>query len=126
MDVNTEKTVILHVCVQEKPSPTTREEASSVWKYKCPHLNCGFQFLTKHGLKVHEGRCEWCHEFKVEAVVGHRGPVVVRQYKIRWEGYAYTSEYDTYKSRSNIHPELIREYDLENHVYVHKWRQRQV
>lgn len=122
MDVNTEKTFILHVCAQEKPSPTTRQEVSSVYKCKCPHLNFGFQFLTKHGIKVHEGRCEWCHEFKVEAIVGHRGPVVVRQYKIRWEGC--TNEYDTHKSRSNIHPELIREYELENHVYVFNWCHR--
>ena len=65
---------------------------------------------------VHAGRCEWRHEFEVDKIVGHRGPVVVRQFKIGWRGY--NSEYDTFEPRSNIHPELIKDYEMENQVYA--------
>ena len=87
MQVNIEKTVALHVRAQDQVSPTSSSQAKSICKYRCPHLNCGFQFLTQHGMKVHAGRCEWKDEFEVEAIVGHRGPTVARQYKIRWKGY---------------------------------------
>lgn len=48
----------------------------------------------------------------LETIVGHRGPTVVRQYKIRWKGYG--SEFDTYtyKPRINVHPELIKDYEV--------------
>ena len=83
MKVSIEKTVMMHE--QENPSPTSREEAVGVCKFQCPHLNCGFRFMTKHGLNVHTGKCEWRNGYEVEKIVGHRGPVVVRQYKIRWK-----------------------------------------
>ena len=54
--------------------------------------------------------------------MGHRGPIVSRQYKIRWKGY--DSNYDTYEPQGNIHPELIKDYELANDVYVHRWRFR--
>ena len=51
-----------------------------------------------------------------------RGPLTARQYNIRWKDY--TEEYDTWEPRSNIHPELIRDYEIENNVYEHEWRFR--
>ena len=39
------------------------------------------------------GKTEWKGEFEVERILSHRGPVVARQYKIRWKGY--TQKYDT-------------------------------
>ena len=73
-------------------------------------------------MKVHAGRCEWRDEFEVEAIVGHRGPIVTRQYKIKWKGYS--SEFDTFEPRGNVHPELIRDYELATGVYVHNWKFR--
>ena len=99
--------------------PTSSSEAKSICKYHCPHLNCGFQFLTQHGMK---GRCEWKDEFEVEAIVGHRGPTVARQYKIRWKGYG--PEYDTFERKNNVHPELITDYEKAKGVYVYDWRFR--
>ena len=122
MKVNAEKTVALHVRVQDETSPTSPDEAKAVCKFRCPHLNCGYQFLTKHGMLVHAGRCEWKNEFEVDSIVGHRGPIVVRKYKVRWKGYS--ADYDTFEPRDNIHPDLIKEYEVENNVYVHGWKFR--
>ena len=122
MQVNIEKTKALHVRTQDKTTPTSRAEAMAVCKFRCPHLNCGFQFVSKRGMKIHAGRCEWRNEYEVEAIVGHRGPTVVRQYLIRWK--CYDSEYDTFEPRSNVHPDLIKEYELDKGVYIHDWRFR--
>ena len=122
MKANIEKTVALHVRAQDQVSPTSPSEAKSICKYRCPHLNCGFQFLTQHGLKVHAGQCKWKDEFEVEEIVGHRGPTVARQYKIRWKGYG--PDYDTFERRNNVHPELISEYEKAKGVYVYDWRFR--
>ena len=78
-------------------------------------------------MRIHASRCEWRNEFEVEAIVGHRGPTVTRQYLIRWEGYRctlYGEEYDTYEPRSNVYPDLIKDYEMEKGVYVHGWRFR--
>ena len=122
MVINVDKTKVLHVRKQDPTTPTTSHEASKVCKFKCPHLNCGFKFLTMHGMKVHAGSCKWKNEFVVEAIVDHRGPVISRQYKIRWKGFS--SDYDTFEPRGNIHPDLIREYELDNDVYAHGWKFR--
>ena len=74
MQVNTEKTKSMHVREQDKTSPTTHDETTWICKFHCPHLNFGFRFLTKHGIKVH--------------------------------------------------PELIKDYELSNVVYVHDWKCR--
>ena len=55
-------------------------------------------------------------------IVGHRGPTIARQYKIRWKGYP--CEYDTFEPRTHIHPELIKDHELEKGVYVHSWKFR--
>ena len=95
---------------QDAITPTTPEEAAGQCKCKftCPHLNCGFRFLTNAGLRIHMSRCPWKDEFKVDGIVGHRGAVVSRQYKVRWKDYS--QEFDTWEPRGNLHPELIKEY----------------
>ena len=122
MLLNADKTVVMHVRSQEEISPMTNGEAREMCKFTCPHLNCGFKFATKTGMLIHAGGCEWKDEFEVEHIAGHRGPITARQYLIHWKNYS--EEYDTWEPRSNIHPELIREYELENEVYAHEWRFR--
>ena len=87
MKVKIRKTKVLHVRSQDPVSETTKEEASAVSKFVCPHLNCGFRFFTKRGMLAHAGRCEWRNEFEVERILACRGPMHARQYKIRWKGY---------------------------------------
>ena len=58
MKVKIVKTKILHVHSQEPVFDTSSEEASKVYNFVCPHLNCDYHFLTKRGMLVHAGRCE--------------------------------------------------------------------
>ena len=74
------------------------------------------------GLRVHMGRCPWKDEYEVEKLVDHRGAVVSRQYKVRWKNYS--PDFDTWEPRSNIHPSLIKEYEVSNNDYVFSWRFR--
>ena len=62
MTLSTDKTKTLHFTVQDPVSPTTPEEAATQCKFTCPHLNCGFKFLSKSGLHTHMVRCEWKDE----------------------------------------------------------------
>ena len=78
--------------------------------------------MTSAGLRVHMGRCPWKDEFEVDRIVGHRGAVVARQYKVRWKDYS--EEYDTWEPRGNIHPDLIKEYEVANGVYDFSWNFR--
>ena len=122
MILNKEKTVAMHVREQDAITPTTPEEAKDVCKYTCPHLNCGFKFTSLAGLRVHMGRCSWKDEYEVDKIVGHRGAMVSRQYKVRWKDYS--SDFDTWEPRSNLHPSLIKEYEVSNNVYDFTWRFR--
>ena len=72
----------------------TQEEALSVCKFTCPYLNRGFRFRTKAGIKIHAGTCEWRNEYEVDHIAEHRGPIVARQYRIRWKNYA--PKYETW------------------------------
>lgn len=85
----------------------------------CPHLKCGHKFTTKSGMLIHAGKCEWKDEFEVDFITNHRGPVTSRQYQVRWKNYS--SDFEIWKSRGNLHPKLIRDYELTNNVYVHEW-----
>ena len=68
------------------------------------------------------GRCSWKDEYEVDKIVGHRGAMVSRQYKVRWKDYS--SDFDTWEPRSNLHPSLIKEYEVSNNVYDFTWRFR--
>ena len=71
---------------------------------------------------THAGRCEWENEFEVESIIDHRGPIVARQYRIRWKDYS--PKFDTWEPRGNIQPELIHDYEVAHGVYAQGWRHR--
>ena len=122
MLLNTDKTEVMNIRNQDEVTPLLKEEALDACKFICPHLNCGFKFFTKAGMKIHAGTCDWKEEFEVDHILDHRGPVTARQYLIRWKDYS--PKYDTWEPRNNIHHELIREYELANGAYIHEWRFR--
>ena len=86
MKVDIRKPKTLHVQQQEEVSRTTDEWARRMYKFECPHLNCNVKFFTKNGMQIHAGRCEWRNEFKVDKIVGAKGPVTAHKYKIGWMG----------------------------------------
>ena len=87
MKVKIVKTKVLHVRPQDPVTETTSSEASKVCKFTCPHLNCGFRFLTKRGMLTHAGRCEWSKEYEVERILACKGPLCARKYLVRWKNY---------------------------------------
>ena len=117
MKVKIVKTKVLHVRPQDPVTETTSSEASKVCKFTCPHLNCGFRFLTKRGMLTHAGRCEWSKEYEVERILACKGPLCARKYLIRWKNYQ--QEDDTWEPRTNLHPVAIKEFELENSLYDH-------
>ena len=116
MTVNMVKTKSLHVRQQEEVTKTTQEEAQAKCKFKYPHPGCNHVFLTKRGLQVHEGRCQWKNEFVVKKILSHKGPVTARMYLVRWQGYS--SQEDSWIPRSNLHPETIKNYEMSAGAYV--------
>ena len=72
MDVNIPKTKSLHVRQQEEVSKTTQNEARVKCKFGSPHPGCNHVFLTKRGLNIHAGRCQWKNEFEVEKILSHK------------------------------------------------------
>ena len=83
MKISIPKTKSLHVHKQDPVTPTTHEEAKATCKFKCPHPGCNHTFLTKRGLSIHAGRCQWQNEFVIEKILEHKGDLVKRQFKIR-------------------------------------------
>ena len=116
MVVKIDKTKVLHVRPQDPVTVTTSNEATKVCKFVCPHLNCGFHFLTKRGMLVHAGRCEWNQEFEVERILTCKGPLCARKYRIRWKHYDDEKD-DTWEPRTNVHPAVIKEFEVENDLY---------
>ena len=45
-----------------------------------------------------------------------------RQFKIRWKGYQ--EEDDTWQRRSDLHPDAIKDFEIENNLYDHSWTHR--
>ena len=124
MDVNIVKTKSLHVRQQESVSKTTQDEARAKCKFKCPHPGCDHVFLTQRGRNIHAGRCQWRNEFEfvVEAILSHKGRIIARQYLIRWQGYS--AQHDSWVPRSSLHPEAIRDYEMQSGSYVQGWKFR--
>lgn len=115
MDINLDKTKTLHVRRQDAVSKTANAEADEVCAFTCPHLLCGHKFLNSKGMKIHASRCKWKDEFKVRKIMDVRGNITTRQYLIRWEGYS--EDYDTWEPRSHVHPDLIKDFEIENDHY---------
>ena len=122
MDVNIVKTKSLHVRQQESVNKTTQDEARAKCKFKCPHPGCDHVFLTQRGRNIHAGRCQWRNEFAVEAILSHEGHITARQYLIRWQGYS--AQHDSWVPRSSLHPETIRDYEMQSGSYIQDWKFR--
>ena len=71
MSISIPKTMTLHVREQDKVSKTTTGEAKKLCKFMCPHLNCNQNFLTRKGMLIHAGTCEWKDEYEIEGVLNH-------------------------------------------------------
>ena len=117
MEVKLSKTKTLHCRAQDGITATTNAEAAKVCKFKCPHPGCGFVFKTKRGLQIHVGRCEWKDEAPIERILACEGHICNRTYKVRWAGF--TEDADTWLSRSCLHPDAIKDFELANGLYVH-------
>ena len=122
MEINVDKTKTLHVRTQDAISKTTSEEVNDVCAYTCPHLQCGHKFLNAKGMKIHASKYKWKNEFKVQKIMGIRGNITTRQYLIRWDDYS--EDFDTWEPRSNIHPDLIKDFEIENGHYDFDWAHR--
>ena len=68
MSISIPKTMTLHAREQDKVSKTTAGEAKKLCKFKCPHLNCNHNFLTRKGILIHAGTCEWKDDYEIERV----------------------------------------------------------
>ena len=113
---------VMMVQRQDPVSKTTCAEAKAVCKHECPHLGCHHVFHSKRGALVHAATCQWKREFEVDAIIDFRGQPTRRQYHVKWKGYKDTA--NTWEPRSNLHPEAIRDYELEAGVYLHTWPHR--
>ena len=122
MHVSRPKTNVLHVQQQDPVSATSTSEALAVCKFKCPHLGCDHWFHTQRGVNIHAGTCEWKAEFVVDHIVNHKGTMSKRMFLIRWAGYDAT--HDSWQPRSNVHPDLIKEYEVAKGVYDFNWPHR--
>ena len=111
--ISVEKTKVLHVRRQDNVSATTSEEAGKICKYGCPHLNCGYKFYSKRGMKIHAGKCTWADEYQLEKILDCEGPPTARRYLIKWKGYSDT----TWEPRGNIHPSAITEFEKINGLF---------
>ena len=58
-------------------------------------------------------------EFEVECILAWRGPTWARQVKIRWKDY--NQEDEMWEPRGNVHPEAMKQFEIENNLYVQDW-----
>ena len=109
----------LHVREQDEVSKTTQEEAKKLCRFKCPHLNCDHSFLTKRDMQIHASRCKRKDEYEMEEIVDHMGPLTGRSYLIKWKGYS--EKENDWVPRSNLHPQVIEDYEKKSDTYVQNW-----
>ena len=121
MTISLSKTKILQVEAQEVGEASGAELLKEC-KFTCPHLSCGFKFKTKRGMMIHAGRCQWKNEFEVDRLLACEGHICARKYLVRWKGHG--AEEDRWIARSGIHPELIKEFEQTNGLYVEDWPHR--
>ena len=73
-------------------------------------------------MMIHAGKCEWKDEFEVDRLLACEGHICSRKYLVRWKGYG--ADEDRWIPRSGIHPELIKEFEQTNGLYVEDWPHR--
>ena len=122
MSVSLPKTKVLHVCAQGQVQQPTQKEAAVKCKFFCKYLNCNHGFLSKGGVAIHEGKCPWRHEHRLDKIVDHKGKVTSRKYLVKWAGH--TDADNTWEPRSNVHPERIHQYEKRVGAYDHNWQHR--
>ena len=122
MTLSIPKTKVMHVRRQDAVSTMTQQEAKDACKYVCSNEGCDHCFLNLRGLKIHEARCKFRDHFEVDRILGCKGPVTSRSYLIKWTGY--DPSHNTWEPRSNIKPEMIKAYEVEQGEYVHSWPHR--
>ena len=83
MVISIDKTKVLHVREQEPTSTTTANEAVKVCKFSCPHHLCTHQFLTKHGMLVHAGKCDHRNIHPMDKITEHKGTPYSCKYRVR-------------------------------------------
>ena len=122
MQINIDKTEIMHVKEQGRVSKTTQEEAKAVCKFVCPHIGCNRAFLNVHGCKCHAGRCDKRDIYEVERILAVKGETgsPKRRFLIRWKGYGQDD--DTWEPRKNLTRDLVNDFLLANGLYDHNWR----
>ena len=121
MEINVDKTEVMHVVEQDRVEPATDAELKAVCKFKCPHVGCSRVFQNAHGCKCHAGKCrrkDWHEVEKILDMEGETGSPA-RKFLIRWKGYG--PEEDLWESRHHLHPDLINEYLHANNLYDHSW-----
>ena len=63
--------------------------------------------MTKHGMKVHSGKCKHRDVLPLESIVDYENSPKSRKYRVRWKDYS--EDDDTWEKRCNIHPsEVLR------------------
>ena len=79
---------------------------------------CNFVFDTKHDMIIHASRCRNKDEYsRGGKILESKGSVCAKKIKISWRSYG--PEADTLEPRSSVHPELIRDFEIENDCYNH-------
>ena len=100
MEISIPKTKALHVRRQEQPKATSASEARDVCKFTCPHLNRGYKFHNRLGMRIHASKCEHKHDLKTSKILNCNGEVCSRKYLIRWGNYP--EETDSWEPRGSL------------------------
>ena len=58
----------------------------------------------------------------MDTILNHKGPITARQYLVRWQGYS--PQHDSWVPRSSLHPEAIKDYEIQSGSYVQGWQFR--
>ena len=73
-------------------------------------------------MQAHAGKCKWKNECELEAIVGYvdkpNADIRSRKYIVRWKGYS--QEDDSLLPFSNLHPETVIDFEMDNNCYDHE------
>ena len=130
MHINVGQTECMHLQQQDPLHKPTSEEVKKECKYTCKHKGCMKVFANKHGLRVHEGKCPWKHEYDIERILDVRWPQESSmpvghgdtKFLVRWKGYG--QRHDQWEPYKHLHPAKIKEFLQANGMYDYEWRHR--